>query len=109
LTTGFTTALTTPKISVTATSVTIRVPVSGALSAIPGTNTVPPTCVIGPNPWADAIDAVRRCAGRFRDPVGRALELLSPRPDHPAPDLDRRRIRRRPVLGGLISEYERVA
>ncbi len=39
----------------------------------------------------------------------RALRLLPPRPDHPAPDLDRRRIRRRPVLGGLISEYERVA
>ena len=39
----------------------------------------------------------------------RALQLLPPRPDHPAPDLDHRRIRRRPVLGGLINEYERAA
>ena len=39
----------------------------------------------------------------------RALQLRPPRPDHPAPDLDRQRIRRRPVLGGLISEYERAA
>jgi putative transposase len=38
-----------------------------------------------------------------------ALRLRPPRPDHPAPDLDRQRIRRRPVLGGLISEYERAA
>jgi putative transposase len=39
----------------------------------------------------------------------RALRLHPPRPDHPAPDLDSRRIRRRPVLGGLINEYERAA
>jgi putative transposase len=39
----------------------------------------------------------------------RALQLRPPRPDHPALDLDRQRIRRRPVLGGLISEYERAA
>jgi hypothetical protein len=39
----------------------------------------------------------------------RALQLRPPRPDHPAPHLDRQRIRRRPVLGGLISEYERAA
>ena len=39
----------------------------------------------------------------------RALQLLPPRPDHPAPDLDHQRIRRRPVLGGLINEYERAA
>ena len=39
----------------------------------------------------------------------RALQLRPPRPDHPASRLDQQRIRRRPVLGGLISEYERVA
>jgi hypothetical protein len=39
----------------------------------------------------------------------RALRLLPTRPDQPAPDLDCRRIKRRPVLGGLINEYERAA
>jgi hypothetical protein len=39
----------------------------------------------------------------------RGLQLRPPRPDHPAPRLDRQRIRRRPVLGGLISEYACVA
>jgi putative transposase len=39
----------------------------------------------------------------------RALRLHPPRPDHPGPELDQQRIRRRPVLGGLINEYERVA
>jgi putative transposase len=31
------------------------------------------------------------------------------RPAHPAADLSQARIRRRPVLGGLLSEYERAA
>jgi putative transposase len=39
----------------------------------------------------------------------RGLRLHPPRPDHPAPDLDHQRIRRRPVLGGLINEYQRAA
>ena len=39
----------------------------------------------------------------------RALHLRPPRHDPPARDLHRQRIRRRPVLGGLISEYERAA
>jgi hypothetical protein len=39
----------------------------------------------------------------------RALRLHPPRPDHPTPDLDSQRIRRRPLLGGLINEYERAA
>jgi len=39
----------------------------------------------------------------------RAQRLLPPRPDHPTPDLDQQRIRRRPILGGLINEYERAA
>jgi transposase InsO family protein len=38
----------------------------------------------------------------------RALQLLPPRPDHPAANLDQQRIRRLPVLGGLINEYERA-
>ena len=33
----------------------------------------------------------------------------SARPDHPVADLSRERILRRPVLGGLINEYERAA
>jgi putative transposase len=39
----------------------------------------------------------------------RALRLHPPRPDHPDLDMDRQRIRRRLVLGGLLSEYERAA
>jgi putative transposase len=38
---------------------------------------------------------------------GRQLGPL--RPDHPVADLSKERIKRRPILGGLISEYERVA
>ena len=39
----------------------------------------------------------------------RSQELRPPRPDHPAADLSRERIKRRPVLGGLLNEYERAA
>jgi putative transposase len=39
----------------------------------------------------------------------RSRQLRPPRPDHPAADLSRKRIQRRPVLGGLINEYERAA
>jgi putative transposase len=39
----------------------------------------------------------------------RALQLQPPRPDHPVADLSRQRIKRRPVLGGLLNEYERAA
>ena len=39
----------------------------------------------------------------------RSRQLRPPRPDHPAADLSREQIRRRPVLGGLINEYERAA
>jgi putative transposase len=39
----------------------------------------------------------------------RSRELRPPRPDHPAADLSKERIRRRPGLGGLINEYERAA
>jgi hypothetical protein len=39
----------------------------------------------------------------------RSRQLRPPRPDHPAADLSQKRINRRPVLGGLLSEYERAA
>jgi transposase InsO family protein len=39
----------------------------------------------------------------------RSRQLHPPRPDHPAADLSEERIKRRPVLGGLINEYERAA
>ena len=36
-------------------------------------------------------------------------ELRPPRPDHPVADLSQEQIKRRPVLGVLINEYERAA
>jgi hypothetical protein len=39
----------------------------------------------------------------------RALQLQSPRSDRPVVDLTHERIKRRSVLGGLITEYERAA
>ncbi|HEY2305271.1 MAG TPA: integrase core domain-containing protein [Streptosporangiaceae bacterium] len=39
----------------------------------------------------------------------RSRQLRPPRPDHPAADLSKEQIQRRPVLGGLINEYERAA
>jgi putative transposase len=39
----------------------------------------------------------------------RSRQLRPPRPDHPIADLSQGRIRRRPVVGGLVNEYERSA
>jgi putative transposase len=39
----------------------------------------------------------------------RSRQLRPPRPDHPVAELSQERIRRRPVLGGLVNEYERTA
>ena len=39
----------------------------------------------------------------------RSLELPPPRPDAPVREPIRGRIRRRPILGGLINEYEAAA
>ena len=39
----------------------------------------------------------------------RALQLQPPRPDHLVADLSQERVKRRPVLGGLLNEYERTA
>ncbi len=39
----------------------------------------------------------------------RSRQLRPPRPGHPPASLSQERIQRRPVLGGLINEYERAA
>jgi hypothetical protein len=39
----------------------------------------------------------------------RGRQLLPPWPDHPIADFAQERTKRRPVLGGLINEYERAA
>ncbi len=51
-------------------------------------------------------DYVRHYNGRRPN---RARDLHPPRPTHPVADLSHEHITRRPVLGGLINEYERVA
>jgi hypothetical protein len=39
----------------------------------------------------------------------RARDHRPPQPTHPVAELRQKRITRRPVLGGLINEYERAA
>jgi putative transposase len=39
----------------------------------------------------------------------RSGQLHPPRPDHPVADLSQERIKRRPVLGGLLNECEQAA
>jgi hypothetical protein len=39
----------------------------------------------------------------------RALQLRPPRPESPVPEPVHRMVRRRPILGGLINEYEPAA
>ena len=48
----------------------------------------------------------RRYSGRGRH---RSRELRPPRPDDPVTDVSQKRTRRRPVLSGLLNEYERAA
>ena len=55
-----------------------------------------------------AILAQYECHYNGRRPH-RSRKLRPPRPDHPVADLSKERIQRRPVLGGLINEYERAA
>ena len=55
----------------------------------------------------------QRHMGDQPEPCGvrayRSSQLCPPRPDHPVADLFQERIKRRLVLGGLLSEYERAA
>ena len=39
----------------------------------------------------------------------RSRQLRPPRPDHPVADLSQEQSNRRPVLGGIVYEYERAA
>ena len=39
----------------------------------------------------------------------RSRQLHPPRPDHPPADLSQEPIKHRPVLGGLLNEYQRAA
>ena len=39
----------------------------------------------------------------------RAFQGQPPRPDHPVADLSQERVKHRPVLSGLLNEYERTA
>jgi putative transposase len=55
-----------------------------------------------------AVLARYRAHYNYRRPH-RALRLVPPRTDQPAPDVSQPQIRRRPILGGLINEYERGA
>jgi putative transposase len=55
---------------------------------------------------AELTEYVRHYNGRRPH---RALNLRPPRPTHPVMDHSHERITRRPVLGGLINEYERAA
>jgi putative transposase len=56
--------------------------------------------------WAVLTEYVRHYNGRRPH---RARDLHPPQPTHPVADLSHERITRRPILGGLINEYERAA
>ena len=43
-----------------------------------------------------------------RRPHRRGLQLQPPRPNHLVADLSQERVKRRPVLGGLLNESERT-
>jgi putative transposase len=56
--------------------------------------------------WTILAEYEAHCNGRRPHRSG---DLHPPCPDHPVADLSQERIKCRPVLGGLISEYERAA
>ncbi|MGH3697429.1 MAG: integrase core domain-containing protein [Pseudonocardiaceae bacterium] len=58
------------------------------------------------HPRAVPTEYVRHYNGRRPH---RARDLHPPQPAHPVADLSHECITRRPVLGGLINEYERAA
>ena len=58
---------------------------------------------------APAAGPDRVCQALQRTTTPSQPPVRPPRPDHPAADLSQKRIKRRPVLGGLLSEYERAA
>jgi putative transposase len=63
--------------------------------------------ILGERHLRHILDEYARHYNRWRP--HRALDLQPPRSERPAVDLTRERIKRRPVLGGLVGEYERVA
>jgi putative transposase len=68
-----------------------------------------PTPEPGANAFAERFVLTARSKVTDGVPI-RALDLQQPpRSDRPTIDLTHRRIKRRPILGGLITEYERAA
>jgi hypothetical protein len=73
-----------------------------------------PPCCGPPAIWTPPSSSCGRCPPKHASTTSctrphRALQLLPPRSDHPTADVTHKRIRLRPVLGGLINEYERAA
>ena len=66
-----------------------------------------------PTGWGSAVNTANVAPGDMVAVYGRrphrSRQLRPPRPDHPVADLSQEQIKRRPVLGGLINEYERAA
>ena len=50
-----------------------------------------------------------RYAVHYNGRLHRSCQLRPPRPDYLVADLSQQRIQRRPVLGGLINDYQRAA
>jgi hypothetical protein len=59
--------------------------------------------------YAVQVTTVGGRKARYRRGEAVGVVLAPHRPDHPVADLSKERIKRRPVLGGLINEYERAA
>jgi hypothetical protein len=57
--------------------------------------------------WANSHPAGRKPKPQQRP--HRRRQFRPAQPDHPVADLSQERVKRRPVLGDLINEYERTA